>query len=234
MNDIIIRSDEDEIVDKRLAELTNLLIVDSDESSEKYVKELIEELNNIPKSGIPCLSDILQPMIDNNDTVIDIIMKTLIVNDRVDMPTDCDRGATDRSSCAECEELCECYEDLDYEIRLDEFPQCDDTHLAYLLYYILVNTGMSMIMEKDDYNAFPDFCMHFDYDNEGILSDYFTGTENKNKVIVNHAQQMMFSEIFMEENNQNGSCYCYGQNFAIMFDNYNIQEERLALKEGGK
>ena len=222
-------------VDERLAKLVDDLIVDSDKESEKFVENMIMELINAKDRPIPSLDDVLQPLIDINDCIIEEIVRTLVFYEKESI-MECDKGVPSGKRCVVCDDFHECYEDLSTDIRFNEFPDCDDCHLGYLVQYTLMKKGFSIYINRCDHYTFPDFVMHFDYDNESILSDFFDSrpTEiDKKLVIINHAQQMMFPELLVEEDSSDGSCYNYGKNFALMFDNYNIKEKQLTLKEGG-
>lgn len=138
------------------------------------------------------------------------------------------------SACEDCKVMEDCYDDImcndiQWEFGDETFP----FHLCSLLNSVLIDGDLCVYMKPTDFYEYEDLATSFDYGNRDIL-DSFYKSGNKNLVIINHAQQTMFDDLFLDDD---GSCYRYGD-FVLMMDSFKEKnkkkEEEGYFITGGK
>ena len=85
-------------------------------------------------------------------------------------------------------------------------------------------------MNKNDFYNYQDLATSYDYGNYDVLTEYYEGGNDK-LIIINHAQQTMFDDLF--DRDEDGSCYNYG-GFMVMLDPFERKRRDDYFLEGGK
>lgn len=180
----------------------------------KMATEFIESYYKI--KTIPSVSDLVEGMLEENINnihgIVDIAMRHKVGS------VLCDSKVC--GECRDCPQYDECYENILEECLEYEF--CEETsplRIAWGLYEILYQGKLCIYMDDDDLMCYGDLLRYYDYDNEDLLWNYFKEFDygDKPKVIINHAQQTMFDELYTEGI---GNCFNYSRKFILIHDSF--------------
>lgn len=219
--------------DKEVGEYVNDLYLAYDEESEKRVRADILEMY---KERIPTVSYILDNIESYNYDTCHGIAYTLLKFKQGDVYCDGDESLKKEFHtigfhvCENCSEKEDCYDNVLCNNVHREFEEnALSPHLCNLLYSVLTDGDLCVYMTKRDFYEYLDLAGSYDYGNYDILDNFYSSGNNK-MTIINHAQKIMFDDLF--ENNEDGSCYNYG-NFLFMTDPFERKNREEYLLGGG-
>lgn len=217
---------------KEMTELVNNLYLAYDEETERRLKEDIKKMY---KLRIPTVMDILDGLENNNYEVFHGITYTLLKYKKGSILCEHEEGFEKESGTIGfnvCEECClkdDCYDnviinDVQWEFGDQTFPM----HLCSLLYSVLTDGDLCVYVDKMSLQQYDDLVGYYDYGNIDVLREFYN-SGNEKKVIINHAQPMMFDDLF--DRNEDGCCYNYG-NFLLMLDPFERKKREDYFLEG--
>lgn len=220
--------------DKEVACYVNDLYLAYDEESEKRLKQ---DIRSMYRLRIPTVGEILDRVDSDNYDIFHGITYTLLKHKKGNVLCADEEGFEKESGtigfhvCEECPFKDDCYDnvmcnDVQWEFGDYTFP----IHISNLLYSVLTDGDLCVYMEKQDLGIYDDFAANYDYGNPLVLNEFY-GNGNNKMVIINHAQPMMFDDLF--DRNEDGSCYNYGD-FVLMTDPYERKKREDYFLEGGK
>ena len=220
--------------DKEMTELVNDLYLAYDEESEKRLREDIKKMYNLRIPNIGYILDAVES--DNYDTFHGITY-TLLKYKKGGILCSYEEGFEKECKTIGyhvCEECClreDCYDNvMCNEVQWEFGDQTFPVHLCNLLYSVLIDGDLCVYMNKNDFYNYQDLATSYDYGNYDVLTEYYEGGNDK-LIIINHAQQTMFDDLF--DRDEDGSCYNYG-GFMVMLDPFERKRRDDYFLEGGK
>lgn len=225
MNELsVARSDFDKEIEPFVQDLFSPEANDWNEMATKYI-ESYYEINCIPTVG-----ELIEGMLEENINAIHSITRAAM-NHKFGS-VNC--NSREYGGCDNCHQFDDCYESVFDDCMDSEFyDETSPLKLAWGLYEILYQGQICILMENEDLMCYGDLLRYYDYDNEDLLWDYFKGFDSgkEPKIIINHAQQTMFDELYIEGI---GNCFNYGRQFILLHDSFDTKYSQDYYLEGGK
>ena len=222
--------------DKEISEYVDDLYLAYDPVTEARLKEDIKKMYKTLKR-IPTVGYILDMVETSNyDTfhgITHINLKykqgDVLCSSEEGFEKEC--GTIGYHVCEECCMLDDCYDNVmcnnvQWELGDYTFP----LHLSNLLYSVLTDGDLCVYIDRSDLFHYSDLVSSYEYGNRFILNEFY-GNGNEKDIIINHAQGIMFDDLF--DRNEDGSCYNYG-NFILMTDPFERKRREDYFLEGGK
>lgn len=220
------------------AEIINLISASDDESANTVLK-YIKDDNENNKSDIFDICESISSFDMANQDIFENIT-SIILNGNVgpDYTYCYYSNNSTRPRCCECEHNEDCAADLRCDVIPLDFMDSGTDGIACLFHEVFIkDKSLYGEVRYNEYDfAFEEFVNNFAPDNAELVYNFVKSkSEIKQKdIMVNHAQPLMFPEMF-DESNWSTSLFGYGNNI-VMYDSdsvaFDITKKNFLL--GGK